>query len=71
MDTPKKTPLQSIGLAEPTSSNRLDGALLVGACLIAVIRLRGEDLRPSPRVTSIIADSVRLARSVLREIQRL
>ena len=67
MDTPRR-PLQSIGLSD--NSTRLEGALLVAASLIAVIRLRGEDMRPSPRVSSVIADSVSLARAVLREVQR-
>ena len=46
------------------------GALLIAASIIAVIRLRGEDLRPSPRLNSIIADSVHLAKLILRELQR-
>jgi len=68
MDSPRR-PLQSIGTAPP-SSDRFTGALVVAASLVAVIRLKGEDLRPSPRVTSVIADSVALAKAVLREVIR-
>jgi hypothetical protein len=37
------------------------GALLIAACLIAAIRLRGEPIKPSPKLKSTIYDSVQLA----------
>lgn len=49
---------------------KLDGALLVGACLIAAIRMGSAEVRPSPKLTSTVADSVKLARSVLRGISQ-
>ena len=45
------------------------GALLIAACLIAAIRLRGEPIRPSPKLAATIYDSVQLATLVWREIQ--
>jgi hypothetical protein len=45
------------------------GALLIAACLIAAIRLRGEPIKPSPKLKSTIHDSVQLAVLVWREIQ--
>jgi hypothetical protein len=45
------------------------GALLIAACLIAAIRLRGEPIKPSPKLKSTIYDSVQLAVLVWREIQ--
>lgn len=48
-----------------------NGALLIAACIVAAIRLRGEPIRPSPKLMSTIADAVQLARMVLREIERL
>jgi hypothetical protein len=45
------------------------GALLVAACLIAAIRLRGEPIQPSPKLRATIYDSVQLAVLVWREIQ--
>lgn len=60
-----------IGLQEPTPvPDKMKGALLVAASLIAVIRLRGEDLGPSPKLKATIYDSVRLAREILREVER-
>ncbi len=40
---------------------RETGALLIAACIIAAIRLRGEPIRPSPKLTATIAESVALA----------
>ena len=37
------------------------GALLIAACLIAAIRLRGEPIKPSPKLKSTIYDSAQLA----------
>jgi hypothetical protein len=45
------------------------GALLIAACMIAAIRLRGEPIQPSPRLKATIYDSVQLAVLVWREIQ--
>ena len=45
------------------------GALLIAACLIAAIRLRGEPIKPSPKLKATIYDSVQLAVLVWREIQ--
>ena len=47
-----------------------NGALLIAACIVAAIRLRGEPIRPSPKLTATVAESVDLARLVLRELQR-
>lgn len=49
---------------------RETGALLIAACLIAAIRLRGEPIKPSPKLTAAVAEAVALARMVLRELQR-
>jgi hypothetical protein len=45
------------------------GALLIAACLIAAIRLRGEPIQPSPKLKATIYDSVQLAVLVWREMQ--
>ncbi len=55
----------------PESQNpdeRLTGALLVAATLVAAIRLRGESITNSPKVMATIYDSVKLARMVLRTL---
>ena len=51
-------------------SPKSDGALLVTAGTIAAIRLRGESVQPSPKLKSVIHDSVSLARLLLAEIQK-
>jgi len=45
------------------------GALLIAASLIAAIRLRGEPIKPSPKLSATIYDSVQLAILVSRELQ--
>jgi hypothetical protein len=62
-----------IGLREPAPApapDKMKGALLVAASLIAIIRLRGEPITPSPKVRAVISDSVTLAREILRELER-
>jgi hypothetical protein len=45
------------------------GALLIAASLVAAIRLRGEPIKPSPKLTATITDSVSLCVLVWREVQ--
>jgi hypothetical protein len=42
---------------------------LIAACIIAAIRLRGEEIKPSPKVKHAIYESVQLATMVLRELK--
>jgi len=49
---------------------RETGALLIAACIVAAIRLRGDPIQPSPRLKLIVNESVQLARLVLRELER-
>jgi hypothetical protein len=50
-----------------TAADRFASTLVIAASIIAGIRLaRDQDIsRPSPRLTSVIADSVGLARRIL------
>lgn len=50
--------------------SKTDGAVLVAASVVAAIRLRGQDIKPSPKLTATIKDSIELARRVLTELQR-
>jgi hypothetical protein len=44
---------------------------LVAASIIAAVRLARDDIsRPSPRLTSVVADSVGLARTILDKVMR-
>jgi hypothetical protein len=55
------------GYRRPEDEN---GILVIAACIVAAIRLRGEPIQPSPKLNATIADSVQLARMVLRAIGR-
>ena len=47
-----------------------DGVLVIAASIVAAIRLRGETITPSPRVTAAISDSLQLARMVAARLER-
>lgn len=49
---------------------RETGILVIAASIIAVIRLRGQDISPSPKLVATIKDAVHLARLVLAEVER-
>lgn len=42
---------------------------MVASSIVAAIRLRGEDVKPSPKLTSTVRDSVDLVERVLAEIE--
>lgn len=51
--------------------DRFASTLVIAASIIAAVRLARDDIgRPSPRLTSVIADSVGLARMILDKIVR-
>jgi hypothetical protein len=51
--------------------DRFVSTLVIAASIIAAVRLARDDIsRPSPRLTSVIADSVQLARSILERVVR-
>jgi hypothetical protein len=49
----------------------LNGAVLVAATMVAAMRLRGEPVTPSPKVVSVVSDSIALARMVLARMERV
>ena len=53
-----------------TQPQALNGAMLVAASIVAAIRLRGEAIKPSPKVAAAVADSVQLARMVAANLER-
>jgi hypothetical protein len=55
----------AIGMSE----ERERGALLIAASIIAAIRLRGEPITPSPKLSSTIFDSVQLATLIWAQIR--
>ncbi len=51
--------------------DRFASTLVIAASIIAAVRLTHEDIsRPSPRMTSTVADSVSLAKMILDRVMR-
>ncbi|MGA2852242.1 MAG: hypothetical protein ABSE46_24825 [Terracidiphilus sp.] len=51
--------------------DRFASTLTISASIIAAVRLAHDDIsRPSPRLTSVVADSVGLAKMILERILR-
>jgi GTP-sensing pleiotropic transcriptional regulator CodY len=51
--------------------DRFASTLCISASIIAAVRLARDDIsRPSPRLASVIADSVGLARMILEKVMR-
>jgi hypothetical protein len=51
--------------------DRFASTLVISASIIAAVRLARDDIsRPSPRLTSVVADSVALARMILERVVR-
>jgi hypothetical protein len=51
--------------------DRFASTLVIAASIIAAVRLARDDIsRPSPRIQSVIMDSIHLARSILNAIIR-
>lgn len=54
---------------ERRTQDRFSSTLVISASIIAAVRLAREDIStPSPRVVSAIADSVQLARMILKRV---
>jgi hypothetical protein len=56
---------------ERRKQDRFASTLVIAASIIAAVRLARDNIgRPSPRVQSVIMDSVHLARSILDAVVR-
>jgi hypothetical protein len=54
---------------QKSMTDRFASTLVIAASIIAAVRLARDDIsRPSPRLTSVVADSVGLARMILNKI---
>ena len=52
-------------------TDRFASTLVIAASIIAAVRLARDDIsRPTPRVYSVVADSVTLARLILSKVVR-
>jgi hypothetical protein len=43
-----------------------NGAVLIAASIVAAIRLRGQEIKPSPKLNGVVHDSILLARTIWR-----
>ena len=56
---------------ERRKQDRFSSTLVIAASIIAAVRLARDDIsRPSPRVQSVVVDSIQLARSILNAVVR-
>jgi hypothetical protein len=65
--TPKQNPACVLN---KRGGSKADGAMLIAATVVAAIRLRGQEIKPSPKLNAVIHDSVLLARTVLDRIEK-
>jgi hypothetical protein len=63
---PKRNPL----CQKKQQRGKMDGALLIAASLVAAIRMRGAEIRDSPKLNSTLYDSITLARMVVISIRK-
>jgi hypothetical protein len=64
---PKRNPAC---VRKQSSPGKMDGALLIAASLVAAIRMRGAEIKESPKLNSTIYDSITLARMVLSRLEK-
>lgn len=58
-------------IEDQRKSDRFASTLVIAASIIAAVRLARDDIsRPSPRLSSTVADSISLARMILDRIVR-
>ena len=56
---------------ERQKQDRFASTLVIAASIIAAVKLARDDIgRPSPRVQSVVMESIQLARSILNAIVR-
>jgi hypothetical protein len=65
--TPKQNPACVL---KKRSGSKSDGVMLIAASVVAAIRLRGQEIKPSPKLNAVVQDSITLARCVLDKIER-
>ena len=54
--------------ATTAGRKKSDGALLIAACIIAAVRLNRSEIKPSPALTSKVADSIKLAEIIQKAL---
>lgn len=53
---------------EERQRDRFASTLVIAASIIAAVRLARDEIRPSPRVMCAVADSVTLAKMILKRV---
>jgi len=52
-------------------SPRKSELIVLAASIIACIRLKGMDIKPSPKLSSTVYDSVQLAKMIVGSVERV
>lgn len=68
-DIARGTPKQNPPCARKRPNAKTDGALLVAASIVAAIRLRGQEIKPSPTLNAVVYDSILLARTIMAQME--
>jgi len=63
-------PKQNPSCARGRPPAKSDGVVLIAASIVAAIRLRGQEVRPSPKLISIVNESIALARTILAQLEK-
>ena len=70
-NSPRRTGTSQSDVRAETYDGQFASTLVITASIIAAVRLARDAIsRPSPRLTSVVTDSVRLARMILDSVVR-
>ncbi len=47
-----------------------NGAILIAASVVAAIRLRGQEIKPSPKLNAVVYDSILLAQTIWAQLEK-
>src|SRR5690348_5660197 len=53
----------------PMDDQKRSGLVVLAASIICCIRLKGVDIRPSPKLTATVSDSVHLAQMIVEAVE--
>jgi len=56
--------------AQKRDDQKRSGLVVLSASIICCIRLKGMDIKPSPKLTATVSDSVHLAQMIVEAVER-
>jgi hypothetical protein len=54
----------------PVDEQKRAEVVVLAAAIIACIRLKGQDIKPSPKLNATVSDSVNLAQTIVAALER-